>query len=304
MNKYVYHGTSIGGIKVLKPNVSTHLKPYVYATTNKVIALLFMSHSNGDLDTVISGCGTVNNPCVLVERWNGAFNKRYNKPGYLYELNSNNFKKEDGLWEPEVVSEVEEKVIKEVYISCIFDELIKHSKKGEIKLFMYPDRPSYIPVDNSDLIERYANFEKSGIKGALKDVLNVYPEFESEIYDKMGVSKPETLYRVVSNEKISKEVQTLSNGRRSIIINGYIAYDNIINAIVAAKPFIRDNGWISYNIVNDKFVFNKGSFDLSKKVYLYKISREEFVRVNSNELYSIKKPHIVSKEEINLLKYI
>lgn len=304
MNKYVYHGTSVGGIKVLKPNTSTHLKSYVYATANKVVALLFMSHDNGDLDVLISGCGTIEEPCILIERWNGAFKKRYNKSGYLYTLNSKNFKKEIGLWGPEVVSGNEEKVLKEEYIPCIYDELRKYSETGEIKLFKYPDRPFYVPIDNSDLIERYSNYEKNGIHGALKDVLNVYPEFEDIVFAKMNKSRPNILYRVIDKDTLAKERLSLSNGKGEIIVNGYIAYDNEINAIEAAKAFVRDDGWISYDVVNEKFIFKKGSFDLSRKLYLFKLSRKGFKRVNSNDLYSLKEPNIITKELIDLSKYM
>lgn len=304
MNKYVYHGSSVGGLKTLIPKKSTHLKPYVYATTNRTIALIFMAQSNGDLDTVISGCGTVDKPSVLVERWDGAFQKNYRNPGYLYTLNSKNFKKEDGLWDPEVVSENEEGIIKEEYISSIYDELIKHSKKGEIILYNYPNRPAYIPLDNSDLIEKYSIYENSGIKGALKNVLNVYPEFENEIYKILNLKVPKFIYIVSGDENINKTKMTLLNGRGKIDYDGYIAYESEIRAIESAKAFIRDDGWISYNIVNNRFIFSKGSLDLSKKLHLFKVNRKGFQRFNSYEFCSINKPHILSKELIDLSKYI
>jgi len=304
MSNYVYHGSSVGGLKTLIPKKSTHLKPYVYATTNRVIALLFMAHSNGDLDTVISGCGTVDKPCILVERWDGAFQKNYNNSGYLYTLNSKNFKKENGLWGPEVVSENEECILKEEYISSIYDELIKHSKKGEIILYNYPERPSNIPIDNSDLIDRYSNYEKSGIDGALKGVLNVYPEFEDKVYNSLKLKVPETLYIASDNKNIIKTKTTMINGRGKVDFEGYIAYDSEVKALESAKPFIRDNGRISYNVINNRFIFSKGSIDISRKIYLFKVSRKEFQRFNSSEFYSDKKPQILSKELIDLSKYI
>ncbi len=37
----LYHGSSIGGLKELRPNISEHGKPYVYLTSNPVVALLY-----------------------------------------------------------------------------------------------------------------------------------------------------------------------------------------------------------------------------------------------------------------------
>lgn len=303
MNKYVYHGTAVGGLKKLTPSKSTHLKPYVYATTSKVIAVLFMSHSNGDLDTVISGCGTKEDPCTITERWDGAFEKNYNKSGYIYTLDSKNFKKVDGLWGAEVVSEKKENIVKKEYVPCIYNELKKYSKSGELIMYKYPSRPPYLPIDNSDLIERYSNYEKSGIRGALKGVLNVYPEFEDIIYKKLYNKKLLALYIVTDKEELDSELLEMSNGRGSLSLKGYVAYDSKVKAIECAKPFIREEGCISYDIIEDKFVFKKGHFDTSKKFYIYKMKRKGFIRVNSNTLYSVNNPCVSSKELIDLNNY-
>lgn len=38
-----------------------------------------------------------------------------------------------------------------------------------------------MPVDNSDLIEKYIFFEKQGLTGSIFQLLSVYPEFSSSV---------------------------------------------------------------------------------------------------------------------------
>ncbi|KYH34756.1 hypothetical protein CLTEP_12210 [Clostridium tepidiprofundi DSM 19306] len=46
INGIVYHGSNINGLQIIEPKVSSHGKSYVYATTNKVIATLFLARWN------------------------------------------------------------------------------------------------------------------------------------------------------------------------------------------------------------------------------------------------------------------
>ena len=52
MENIVYHGSHNGNIEIIKAHVSTHQKKCIYATDNKVIAMLFMNKGMGDLDTI------------------------------------------------------------------------------------------------------------------------------------------------------------------------------------------------------------------------------------------------------------
>ena len=101
MNKRVYHGSSNGNIEVLASHKSTHQKKCIYASSNKVVALLFMGKGNRDLDTRIS---SVNGKPELVERRKGVLETLYQKEGYLYELDGTTFAHYDYLWSLEVIS--------------------------------------------------------------------------------------------------------------------------------------------------------------------------------------------------------
>ncbi len=175
MESVVYHGSPNGDIEVLTAHKSTHQKNCIYATDNKAVALLFMGKGKGDLDTRISN---VDGKAELVERRPGVLKSLYSKAGYLYELDGTTFNHYDYLWSLEVISfESEIKPIKKTFYPNILEAIIEEEKKGNITIYRYPDRPLDMPLDNSDLIEKYIGFERQGLKGAVDDLLEVYPEF-------------------------------------------------------------------------------------------------------------------------------
>lgn len=179
MEKMVYHGSPNGNMETLTPHRSTHQKDCIYATEHKVVALLFMGKGNGDLDTRLS---SVDGKPELVERRPGVLEKLYNKEGYLYELDGTTFNHYDYLWSLEVISfESKIKPINKIYYPNILDAIIEEEKKDNIIVYRYPDRPKNMPLDNSDLIEKYISFEEKKLKGAISDLLNIYPEFSSRV---------------------------------------------------------------------------------------------------------------------------
>ena len=64
---YVYHGSSIPNLEVIKKHKSTHMKEWVYACHSKGIATIFLSKQGSDLFYSLSGDGK-NYPVELVER--------------------------------------------------------------------------------------------------------------------------------------------------------------------------------------------------------------------------------------------
>ncbi|MDY5992780.1 MAG: hypothetical protein SPJ06_02160 [Bacilli bacterium] len=67
--KYVYHGTSVKNLKVIKP-----INKFVYATPVREIAIIFISPLGSDLYYSLFGDG-VDYPIELVERKAGMFKK-------------------------------------------------------------------------------------------------------------------------------------------------------------------------------------------------------------------------------------
>lgn len=179
MEKIVYHGSLIDNLDEIKARKSTHQKLCIYATSDKTVAFLFMGKGRGDLDKMIF---THNGQLSLLERRPGILNQLYNKEGFLYELDGATFDHYDYLWSKEVISfETSIKPLRKIYIPNILEAINEEAQKGNLIIYAYPSRPSNVPLDNSDLIDKYIRFEREGLTGAIKDLLEVYPEFEDEI---------------------------------------------------------------------------------------------------------------------------
>lgn len=182
MKKIVYHGSPDGNIEVLTPHKSTHKKECIYATNDLCVALLYMGKGNGDLDTKVS---TRDGQLELVERREGILESLYDKEGYLYELDGSLFNHYDYLWSKEVISFVKEiKPINKIYYPNVLKALMDNEQKGHITIYRYPNRPENVPLDNSDLIDKYINYERNGLTGAINEMLDIYPEFKEVVREK------------------------------------------------------------------------------------------------------------------------
>lgn len=175
--EFVYHGINLKGLKVIKPNKSTHRKKWVYATPSEAVATIFLSKKGNDLYYNLYGNG-IDVPITLIERKKGMFKKIFNDFGYIYKIDAKNFKTGLTGWKAEVVSEFEEEVISCRYISNIYDELSKLNKEGKIKLYLYPNRPKNMPLDNSDLIPKVIKWQKNGYD--VNNFYELYPELKEK----------------------------------------------------------------------------------------------------------------------------
>lgn len=179
MEGIVFHGSPKGDLDVIKSHKSTHQIDCIYATDRRVVALLFMGKGNGDLDTKI---GLSDGNLEIIERREGILNKLYNKEGFLYELDGASFEHREDLWSPEVISlEHEIKPLNKTYFPNIMSAIEEEEKKGNIQIYRYPNRPDNVPLDNSDLIEKYISFEEKGLNGSISYLLDIYPEFKSSV---------------------------------------------------------------------------------------------------------------------------
>lgn len=153
----VYHGSQNPNIEILEPKVSSHGKAYVYGSVNKAVALLFLARWNDYIFRV----GYDEDQLYLVENFQGAFQEIFKDvKGYLYEVEPSTFCQKKELWRGEVVSDKPVKIIsKEVIedISSVLESL------DELKIYYYPERPSFYPMDDQDLIDRAVmNIRKFG----------------------------------------------------------------------------------------------------------------------------------------------
>lgn len=181
--KYVYHGSSKPNLEIIKANKSTHMKKWVYACVSKTISIIFLSPTGNDLYYSLSGDG-IQYPVELVERKQNMFKKIFNYSGYIYKLDASNFKSGKTGWTAEVISEKDEKVLEIEYIENIYDELIKLNKEGSIRLYLYPERPNRIPLDNSDLIPKVLKWKKNGFD--VNKFYELYPELKDKFLESLN----------------------------------------------------------------------------------------------------------------------
>lgn len=88
----LYRGTRLSGLKVMRPSLVNHDKPYVYATSDKIEAIIY-SVKGGDFNyTNIYGYDDNNNRC-LIERKENTLEKIYNTKGRYYVLDDSTFEK-------------------------------------------------------------------------------------------------------------------------------------------------------------------------------------------------------------------
>ena len=185
--KYVYHGSSQQGLKIIKKNKSTHDKPWVYATLSKAISTIFISNKGSDLYYYLNGDGAENNPVILVERKENMFKDIFNISGSIYTLNGKNFISGKTGWPAEVVSEFDEDIIHEENIDNVFEKLKELNDKGELQLYLYPNRSTFIPKDNSDLIPKVISWEKRGIN--IDQFFKLYPELKEQYLNQLKKEK-------------------------------------------------------------------------------------------------------------------
>ena len=286
MEKIVYHGSPNGGIKEFKLDESTHRIKCLYAAENKVIAMLFMARDRGDLDTVIG----MNDDGVpyIAERREGILKGLYNREGYLYTIDGSTFHHEDYLWSPEVIStEPSLKPIDCTYYPNILEALKKEADKGNLEIYEYPNRPKNVPLDNSDLIDKYISFDNNGNHGALDSLLSVYPEFREQVFSKLEM--PTEFYYIDRKRNSFDEI---------------IANDNLPDAFLREDSpiFVREDGWLNYNIIDSKFAFEKGGFNLDEDFYIYKL-KGDAKRLSAHSFH-LDRVQILSSERINLSKYL
>ena len=157
MNNILYHVSPIGNLTTLSPRVSTHGKPYVYATKSLAVALLFGSdRSHGDFDGIYGG-GTANKPIpYFYEAYEGSFQRRFEGCScYIYEVSADTF--EEGLtsYKAEVISKVEVPVLKCTKVDDLYKKLLQLNEEGQFELKLYKkDNPKYVTMINDHIKDR------------------------------------------------------------------------------------------------------------------------------------------------------
>ena len=154
----LYHVSKVLNIELLEPKKSTHGIPYVYATSNLELALLFgSSKSYGDFDGVY---GTKNGKPYFYEAYPNAFKRRFeNEVCYIYEVDSSTFEKGKTSFGAEVVSEKPVRVLSCEKVDDLYSLLLSLINEGKISYEPYNENcAEYIKMINAHIKDRLVNF--------------------------------------------------------------------------------------------------------------------------------------------------
>lgn len=203
----LYRGTKIAGLKEMKPRLVNHDKPYVYATTDKIEAIIY-SVKGGNLNyTNIYGYDDNGSRC-LIERKENCLEEIYNVEGRYYIVDETNFEKHDelGVGENEYVSELPVKVLEEITIPNVWEYFKELEEKGNLKIYRYPNRPKSYPSDDSDLIECATMMytQMGDIDMAFGLLLKHHPELEVRVNNIKKELLTKTNDEIVGNFKYFK----------------------------------------------------------------------------------------------------
>ena len=157
----LYHVSKVPNIEVLQPKKSTHGVPYVYATSNLELALLFGSlKSYGDFD---GSYGTIKGKPYFYEAYPNALKRRFeNEECYIYEVDSKTFKRGKTSFKSEVVSEDPVRVLSCKRVDDLYSLLLSLIDEGKIEYKAYrKDDLEYVEMINKHIKDRLISF--SGI---------------------------------------------------------------------------------------------------------------------------------------------
>ena len=172
----LYHGSTIGNLNIIKPHISTHNKAYVYATNYFGIAIGYTGKWN-DFDL---GTGVYNGIPYMVERYSNAIKKIFKRTGYIYTVDGSDFKNkcDSSTIKLTGFEFVSDKPVKPIGMTEIHNPYnhIMNLDKSILTVYLYPNRPEFIPDDDHDLVEKahklYDQFHDDGI---FKDLYKKHP---------------------------------------------------------------------------------------------------------------------------------
>ena len=274
----VYHGSKTHGLTKLTPHQSTH-GTYVYATSDKRIAIV-MSKRCGD-DATYTLSTNDKGGYDLVERLPGAFDKMFSNDFSLYTLDDSTFKDIHTGFN-EVVSEVSVPVQKEEQYPKLIDAINELQEEGLLDVYYYPYRPSNIPSDDMDIIEKLRvnymeRMHKIFTDREIARWIFLHPNLETEL---RNIGEEQNI-EVPSYEEIKKifiESQARRPEHECYIDNAELIY-NIYNnndKTIKLNDFLLEG----FDFNNSKHIKLKNEMKAMPDVSLISGDLEAFIRKN------------------------
>lgn len=153
----LYHVSPTGGLKMLRPQKSSHGKAYVYATDDLITGLLFGAKKD-DFDLMIFS--DKDGIPVVYECYPDALKAVYKeKTCSVYMVDEEGFQKGLTSWEAELVCEQEVPVLKELIVEDLYERLLAEEANGKVKLHRYAHDDAYKKQIAGHITDRLIRFD-------------------------------------------------------------------------------------------------------------------------------------------------
>ncbi len=183
--KKVYHASKQQGLKVITPRVSTHGRPWVYATKDPVMAACFLGELGGDFTCAVGRDPETGKPFIC-ERFEGAFELRYGGVrGSIYVLPGDTFLEGQTGWEEEVVSPEPVVPVKEIRVADALAHLLQLAEEDRLIIKRYPEKIADISVDDSDLVERAVQWTRQFGPMVLEEFKKYHPHLVEAVLQRL-----------------------------------------------------------------------------------------------------------------------
>jgi hypothetical protein len=133
-----YHGSSVKGLKKLSPHLSEHKQPYIYFTTNPVVAAFYMVHIVERPYNWFTYGFTQSGVPIYTEYYPNAMADVYSgKTGYLYECSKvNNIQNPTNI-NCAYVCENTVLIDKYTEFKDIYESFLEYEKQGKLIIQRY-----------------------------------------------------------------------------------------------------------------------------------------------------------------------
>lgn len=153
----LYHVSQQSGLHLLKPRVSSHGKPYVYAVDNLTMGLVFGARHD-DFDFLLSD--DAEGRPVLYECYPEAFTQVYGgKSCSVYTVSETGFARGVTGWAPELVCEREVPVQQEWRIERLDKRLLQEASSGRLIIHRYAHTNTYKKRIAEHIVDRLIRFD-------------------------------------------------------------------------------------------------------------------------------------------------
>lgn len=176
MSKKIYHVSKIQGLYIVEPHICSHDKAYVYASYHLETALLFGGGLWADWDFIYKH-NYDTGELTFSETYPNIFRKTFErKKCSIYELEDSGFMEGQTNMYDEIVSPNPTKVIREIKINDLANEIRQLEKNHKIKVELFCNTEDYKEkiknhIKNS---QKYSDIRN---QGNFSDLLENFKEF-------------------------------------------------------------------------------------------------------------------------------